>query len=105
MNKILIPFLLLPLLALAADEEYTIQIQNHRFIPEQLIVPANKKIKLLIENKDATPEEFESYELNREKVITSNGKTTIYIGPLSPGKYPYFGDFNQTTANGLIIAK
>ena len=105
MNKILIPFLLLPLLALAADEEYTIQIQNHRFIPEQLIVPANKKIKLLIENKDATPEEFESYELTREKVITGNGKTTIYIGPLSPGKYPYFGDFNQTTANGLIIAK
>ena len=105
MNKILIPFLLFPLLAIAADEEYTIQIQNHRFIPEQLIVPANKKIKLLIENKDATPEEFESYELNREKVITSNGKTTIYIGPLSPGKYPYFGDFNQTTANGLIIAK
>jgi len=105
MNKILTPFLLFPLLAIAANEEYTIQIQNHRFIPEQLIVPANKKIKLLIENKDATPEEFESYELNREKVITSNGKTTIYIGPLSPGKYPYFGDFNQTTANGLIIAK
>jgi len=105
MNKILILFLFFPLLAIAADEEYTIQIQNHRFVPEQLIVPANKKIKLLIENKDATPEEFESYELNREKVITSNGKTTIYIGPLSPGKYPYFGDFNQTTANGLIIAK
>jgi hypothetical protein len=105
MNKILIPFLLFPLLAIAADEEYTIQIQNHRFIPEQLIVPTNKKIKLLIENKDATPEEFESYELNREKVITGNGKTTIYIGPLSPGKYPYFGDFNQATANGFIIAK
>ena len=105
MNKILILFLFFPLLAIAANEEYTIQIQNHRFVPEQLIVPANKKIKLLIENKDATPEEFESYELNREKVITSNGKTTIYIGPLSPGKYPYFGDFNQATANGFIIAK
>jgi hypothetical protein len=59
----------------------------------------------VIENKDATPEEFESYELNREKVITGNGKATIYIGPLSPGKYPYFGDFNQATANGIIIAK
>jgi hypothetical protein len=97
--------LLFPLLAFATDEEYSIQIQNHRFEPAELIVPAGKKIKLTVENKDITPEEFESYELNREKVITGNGKATIYIGPLSPGKYPYFGDFNQATANGLIIAK
>jgi len=105
MKKNLTLILMLPLLAFAADEEYTIQIINHRFEPAELAVPANIKIKLLIVNKDATPEEFESYELNREKVITGNGKATIYIGPLSPGKYPYFGDFNQATANGLIIAK
>jgi plastocyanin len=105
MKKVLILIFMLPLLALAADEEYSIQIKDHRFEPAELTVPANKKIKLVIENKDATPEEFESYELNREKVITGNGKATIYIGPLSPGKYPYFGDFNQATANGIIIAK
>jgi hypothetical protein len=105
MKKVLTLILILPLLAFAADEMYTIQIKNHRFEPAELTVPANKKIKLFIENNDATPEEFESYELNREKVITGNGKATIYIGPLSPGKYPYFGDFNQATANGLIIAK
>jgi hypothetical protein len=105
MKKVLTLILILPLLAFAADEEYTIQIKNHRFEPAELTVPANKKIKLFIENNDATPEEFESYELNREKVITGNGKVAIYIGPLSPGKYPYFGDFNQATANGVIIAK
>jgi hypothetical protein len=105
MKKVLILIFMLPLLALAADEEYSIQIKDHRFEPAELTVPAKKKIKLVIENKDATPEEFESYELNREKVITGNGKATIYIGPLSPGKYPYFGDFNQATANGIIIAK
>ena len=97
--------LFLPLLALAADEEYTIQIKNHRFEPAELTVPADKKIKLLIENLDTTSEEFESHELNREKVITGNGKATIYIGPLSPGKYPYFGEFNDATAKGLIIVK
>jgi len=105
MKKVLTLILILPLLAFAADDEYTIQLKNHRFEPAELTVPANKKIKLFIENNDATPEEFESYELNREKVITGNGKTTIYIGPLSPGKYPYFGDFNQVTAKGLINAK
>ncbi len=97
--------LFLPLLALAAEEEYTMQIKNHRFEPAELTVPADKKIKLLIENLDATSEEFESHELNREKVITGNGKATIYIGPLSLGKYPYFGEFNDATAKGLIIVK
>jgi plastocyanin len=105
MNKVLFTILMLPLLAMAADEVYTIQIQNHRFTPAELTVPAGKKIKVLVENKDATPEEFESHELNREKVIAGNGKATIYIGPLAPGKYPYFGEFNMDTAQGVIIAK
>lgn len=105
MNKILTIFLLLPLLALAADEEYAIQIKDHRFAPEKLTIPAGKKIKLLVENMDSTPEEFESHELNREKVIAGKGKATIYIGPLSAGEYPYFGEFNEATAKGIIIAK
>jgi plastocyanin len=105
MRKLLPFVLLLPLLAFASDDVYTIQIKNHSFDPAELTVPAGKKIKLLVENMDATPEEFESHELNREKVIAGNGKATIYIGPLSAGKYPYYGEFNQATANGVIIAK
>jgi plastocyanin len=105
MNKVLGLILMLPLLAFATEDVFTIQIKNHRFEPAELAVPAGKKVKLLIENLDATPEEFESHELNREKVIAGNGKTTIYIGPLSAGKYPYYGEFNQATANGVIIAK
>lgn len=91
--------------ALAVDEEYTIQIKDHRFEPAELVVPAGKKIKLRVENKDATPEEFESHPLNREKVIAGNGTATIYVGPLTPGRYPFFGEFNEATAQGAIIAK
>jgi hypothetical protein len=29
----------------------------------------------------------------------------IYIGPLKPGKYPFFGEFNQATARGVVIAE
>ena len=97
--------LLLPLFAQAADDVYTIQIKDHRFVPEKLTVPAGKKIKLLIENTDATPEEFESHALNREKVIAGNSKATIYIGPLAEGNYAYYGEFNEATAQGTIVAK
>jgi plastocyanin len=105
MNKILGLILMLPLLAFAADDVFTIKIKNHRFEPAELTVPAGKKVKLLVQNLDATPEEFESHELNREKIISGNSKATIYIGPLKAGKYPFFGEFNMATAQGTIIAK
>jgi hypothetical protein len=98
-------FLLLPMFTHAADDAYTIQIKDHRFAPEKLEIPAGKKIKLLLENMDATPEEFESHALNREKVIAGNSKATLYIGPLSAGSYAYYGEFNEATAQGVIIAK
>ena len=59
----------------------------------------------MMKNRDATPEEFESNELNREKIVTGNGTITILLGPLEPGRYPFFGDFHQETAQGVLIAK
>lgn len=81
---------------------FTIEIRGHLFYPSQFVVPANTKIKLLVINQDSTPEEFESYELNREKIIMGGAKATIFIGPLKPGDYPFFGEFNPKTAQGLI---
>lgn len=102
-------FLLLALLAAplagAAVPEYTIRIKDHLFFPAELEVPAGQKVRLLVINEDPTPEEFESYELNREKVIPGNTRAVIFIGPLKPGTYPYFGEFYPKTAQGRIIAK
>ena len=84
---------------------FEIVIKNHKFEPATLEVPANKKIKLIVKNQDPTPEEFESYELNREKVIAGNAQAIIFVGPLEPGTYPFFGEFNQATAQGKLIAK
>ena len=86
-------------------EYYEIVIKDHKFYPEELIIPAGQKVKLIVDNQDPTPEEFESYDLNREKIISGNKKATIFIGPLKPGKYHYFGEFNMDSANGYIIAK
>ena len=84
---------------------FEIEIQNHLFIPAEIVIPANTKIKLRVINKDSTPEEFESYELNREKVITGNRTATIFIGPLAPGEYPFFGEFHPHTAQGKVIVR
>ena len=85
--------------------EVELRIQNHLFEPAELVVPADTKIRVRIHNHDATPEEFESWELNREKVILGGESTVIFVGPLAPGEYPFFGEFNPKTAQGKIIAK
>lgn len=90
--------------SLAADE-YQLIIKDHKFEPAELKVPAGKKIKLVVHNQDATPEEFESHDLNREKVVLGGKKITVTIGPLKPGSYGYIGEFNQETAKGTIIAE
>jgi len=89
--------------ALAADADYRLVIQDHRFQPAELTVPSGKKIKLAIENRDATPEEFDSHALNREKVIAGKSSATVFIGPLQPGRYQFSGEFNEKTAQGVIV--
>src|SRR5947208_1999206 len=92
--------------AAGADEPaFKLTIRDHRFQPAELVVPAGQKIKLEVENQDATPEEFESYELNREKVVPAKATVAVFVGPLKPGRYPFFGDFNKATATGVLIAK
>lgn len=85
--------------------EYTLSIRNHAYEPAQLKVPANTKFKLLVRNEDATPEEFESTEFNREMVVLPNSSITVYVGPLRAGTYGFFGDFHPDTAQGRLIVE
>lgn len=85
--------------------EVPLAIRNHRFEPAELKVPAGARVKLVVHNQDSTPEEFESHSLNREKVIPAGAKATIFIGPLTAGRYEFFGEFNQKTAQGAIVAE
>lgn len=91
--------------ALAETPIFEIAIKDHKFNPATLEIPAGKKVKLLVKNQDPTPEEFESHELNREKVIAGNSEATIFVGPLDAGEYPFFGEFNEKTAQGKLVVK
>jgi len=103
LKYLLLIALLLPFSAYATD--YMLTIKDHQFQPAELTVPSGTKIKLTVENQDATPEEFDSYALNREKVIAGHSTATIFIGPLAPGRYPFIGEFHATTAQGVIVAQ
>ncbi|HET6724963.1 MAG TPA: cupredoxin domain-containing protein [Gammaproteobacteria bacterium] len=92
--------------AFAGDiPSYKLVVKNHKFQPQKLAVPTGQQFKLVVENQDATPMEFESYELDREKVIVGDSTVTIYLGPLDTGAYKFFDDFHRSTTTGVIEAK
>ena len=80
-------------------------VNDGKFTPEEITGPANAKFKLVIKNEGKEAEEFESVELNREKVVAPGKSVTIFLGPLKPGAYGFFGEFHQATAKGTLIIK
>ena len=88
-----------------ADDALHLSIKDHKFEPARLEVPAGVKFKILVKNEDPTPEEFESFELKREKLVPSGEEIPVFLGPLDPGEYKFFGDFHQDSAQGVIVAK
>lgn len=94
-----------PVPAWSDDETYTLTIKDRQFAPIEIQIPVGKKITLTVKNLDAAPSEFESTDLNREKVVGAGGTVTVFIGPLRAGSYEFFDDFNPETVHGRIVAK
>ncbi|MBO0766600.1 MAG: cupredoxin domain-containing protein [Hyphomicrobiaceae bacterium] len=90
--------------ASAQEPSYSMAIHDTHFEPGTLNVRAGVKFKLVVTNARKVAAEFESPELNREKVVPPGQTVTIYIGPLAPGTYPFVDDFHQST-KGQMIAK
>jgi len=92
--------------ARAADPaEIPITIEKNRFRPEEIRVKAGQPFVLVVTNKDATPEEFESKELRIEKVIPAGKTLKIRVRALKPAAYSFIGEYHQATAKGRIVAE
>ena len=107
MQRILLTILLLLPLTLYADDIFEVEvvIRNHMFEPSEIDVPAGRKIKLIVRNTDDTIEEFESFDLKRERIVPPSSSINIILAPLALGRYEFFGDFHPETARGFINAK
>ena len=91
--------------ATARADDYVLTIKDHRFNPTEIKIPANKRVQITVVNDDPTPEEFESHEMKVEKVIPGKSKAVVRVGPLKPGRYPFFGEFHEATAKGTLTAE
>jgi hypothetical protein len=89
--------------ALAQYATVEIAVKDKKFDPAELKAPPNARIVIHITNKDATPMEFESNVLKVEKVVPANGEGILRVGPLKPGRYDFFDDFNQANRGALVV--
>ncbi len=86
-------------------EEFSLAIKDHRFEPAELQVPAGQAFTLNVTNQDASPEEFESDDLDIEKVIPGGQSASIKVEPLDAGRYEFYGEYHEDSAKGAIVAK
>ena len=97
-----------PLGALAnagGAEPIQIKLLKGHFEPQTLTVPAGQPLVLSVSNVTDKTAEFESFKLNREKVVEPGQTITVRVGPLSPGSYDFYDDFNQSVPQGSIVAR
>lgn len=87
-----------------ADPAATIVIRDRQFVPREITVPANTKVELIVKNEQTVPAEFESNSLHREKVVMPGAQISVFVGPLAPGRYDFFDDYNRS-ATGVLVAQ
>lgn len=92
--------------ALAAPlPTYELNLQDGHFDPPQLVVKADERFKIVLNNIGQGPAEFESTPLRVEKVLSPGVTTFVVIHPLKPGVYPFFDEFNPQLPEGSILAQ
>lgn len=81
----------------------TITVQNDRFIPSEVEVPANRPITIRVKNLDAEEIEFESVSLRVEKQIAAKSEGIVKVRALAPGRYEFFDDYHQHARGTLVV--
>ncbi len=89
--------------ALADAPKVLLSIRHRHFVPQRLQVPAKTRVEVLVKNEDSIPAEFESADLSREVVVPGKSTVSVYVGPLSAGRYRFFNDFNPA-AKGWVAS-
>ena len=93
----------LPCAALAAEAAPTLTIHGQAFQPDSITIAPGQRVKIVVDNQDALPAEFESNDFSVEQVIPGGTALPVYIPPLKPGSYKFFNDFHPSSTGTLIV--
>jgi cupredoxin-like protein len=89
----------------AADSDPEVRFHDGHFEPTSFAVPANQPLQLKVVNSGDKPVEFESFELNRERVVPPGKSIRVYLPALSPGTYHFYDDLHEDGGQGTLVAR
>ena len=89
--------------AAAEDHAVTLAVEEAGFAPAEIEVPSGARVRLEVTNRTAAAIEFESFELNRERVVQPGQTAAVYVSGLEPGRYEFFDDFHQQRRGALLV--
>ncbi len=97
--------LMLLTLPALADASIPVALKDHRFTPATIHVRAGVPNVIVLTNGDDAAEEFDSTSLKVEKVVAGHSSGNVRLRPLSPGRYPFMGEYHSQTAQGVVVAE
>lgn len=89
----------------SAATPIAVSLKDHKFTPSTIRVKAGIPNVVVLTNNDDTAEEFDSTSLKVEKVVPGHSSGNVRLRPLSPGRYPFMGEYHAATAQGVVIAE
>ncbi len=89
--------------AASEDRAIALAVEEAGFAPSEIEAPSGARVRLEVTNRTAAAIEFESFELNRERVVPPGRTVAVYVSGLSPGRYEFFDDFHQERRGALVV--
>jgi plastocyanin len=87
----------------AEEHQVALSVEEKGFSPAEIEVPVGAKVRFQVTNKTSVAIEFESFELNRERVVQPGQTVSVYVSGLDAGRYEFFDDFNKARHGTLIV--
>lgn len=97
--------LALPLTAGASEDDYVLSLKDHTFSPQNLVLPKNQRVKLIVHNLDKSPAEFESHDLDVEKIVPGGQSISVFVGPLEPGRYSFADEYHEDQSKAYLTVE
>jgi len=81
----------------------TLAVEERGFAPAEIETPADARLRLDVTNHTTAAMEFESFDLNRERVVQPGQTVAVYLSGLAPGRYEFFDDFHHERRGTLVV--
>lgn len=85
------------------DKVYQLVLKDHRFHPRRITIPADTRVEVSIDNRQAGPAVITSFMFSRQKLVTAHHRAVLYLPPMGAGTYHLFDDLHLSAKATVTV--